>query len=426
MGGQFGGGFGAGFSQGVEDEIEFERKRQLEKEKREYEEEVRAEARGFSTSERIAQQDFSAGQKSAAQDFSARQSAESQLNADRRTESGRQLARAIVQEGREYAQGLADEAEQDEIAQARQMFDTRLTGMFQQWEPREGEPMSQEQRQYAEIKMQAMQGYRPGMNIAGVSDLLFNAEKGIQVASEQQDLQDMQNSVTALMAPDENGVPLATEQELAQLDALMQAGDPVQFQAGISDVIGSYERRVAREGAFQGVAGMVAQSIEAWNAAPMPVNVYGEGDEKTYSEWRNMQQGHILAAVKKEELFRNIMGENYDPFAGQDRITELIQQVDPVTARLVRERDERLRLESMTAEERIKAEADFLGKSESARDWSARTDAVGAAAPVDRTGDPKVDLPAMRHEAQARIAAGDVEGARKLIAQMHQITKPKQ
>lgn len=391
-GAQFGGGLGAGFAGGVDDALQAKQAKLVTDEKRAYEDRVRAEA---------------------------------QLNSDKRIDSARQADRANVLDQRQYAEGLTAGVKLEEQGQARQMFDTRMNGIFAEHEPREGEPMSKEQRDYAELKMQAMQGYRPDMNLASVSDLLYNAEKGAQGLSEAQDQQDMANSIGALTAPDENGVPLASEQELAQLDALMQAGDPVQFQSGIAEVIGSYERRAAREGTFQGVAGMVSGAIETWNAAPMPVNVYGEGDEKTYSQWRNMQQGHILAAVKKEELFRNIMGENYDPFAGQDRITELLQQVDPVTSRLVRERDEQVRLAALTSEERIAAEAGFLEKSESADDFKDRAKAVGSGTSKPLTGDPKADAPSLAKEMQARINAGDTAGARKILAQIHSLTKPK-
>jgi len=369
MGGQFGGGFGAGFSQGVEDEIEFERKRQLEKEKREYEEEVRAEARGFSTSERIAQQDFSAGQTDLVRADRMLERDVARIDKkDARTQdvSDAFLAQTaqwendkkILEESRGYARTLEDEELATSRAEGAQLFATRIESAFGQKRTRDGENASPNQEDFRRLEEQVTAAYTPDMTLDQVSDLMFSAEKQAKEIGERHDLEELEAAILYYTAPDEDGNPRATEPEIARLEALLQTNDPVQVGMGVVTMLDARERRANREAGFEGAAARVGGALEMWEATPPPDSIAKYGDPSNpdeYSNWKSEVSGRAAAAVTREVEMRAIMGENYDHISGEARVMDVLNEMPPSEMR--RADAQRLARESGAAEAVAEREA---------------------------------------------------------------------
>jgi len=350
-----GGALGAGVSRGVDEALEENRRKQQEKERQDYENAVRA--RGFELDQQVREE---------------KQTYDAGLLAEKRTYDADVLA-----EKRGFDAKQADAAQEAENLQAGRTAVERIGALFQGNLARDGEPMSESQFAHEKLKRETEEKLTtPGLTVRDVSDILFTLDQQLGSLAEQEDNQEMEGAFAAISTPDENGVTVASESDLLNLQNLMDSGDVQGFRQEVGAVTERHLNQVARDGLFNSVAEVVSASVHRWKEQPMPSHVMDGTEEAEYMSWRQAQEGQIARAIKTQTIMRQALGGNYNPFEGEAAINEILYAVDPVTKRKV------LAQEKAEEEERAAAEAAVTGMwkiaetAESAEDAEARIGVV--------------------------------------------------
>ena len=401
-----GGALGAGISKGVDEGLEENRRKQQEKERQDYENAVRA--RGFERDQQVREE---------------KRTYDAGLLAEKRT-----YAADVLAEKRGFEAKQADAAQEAENLQAGRTAVERIDALFQGNLARDGEPMSASQFAHEKLKRETEEKLTPGLTVRDVSDILFTLDQQLGSLAEQEDNQEMEGALAAISTPDENGVTVASESDLLNLQNLMDSGDVQGFRQEVAAVTERHLNQVARDGLFNSVAEVVSSSVHRWKEQPMPSHVMDGTEEAEYMSWRQAQEGHIARAIKNQTIMRQALGGNYNPFEGEAAINEILYAVDPVTKRKV------LAQEKAEEEERMAAEAAVAGRwkiaesAESAQDAADRLEVVenaipsnlpsGAAYIVERPKEPAAVMPWLVEEAQRLADAGRAEDAAFLMDEL--------
>ena len=398
-----GGALGAGVSRGVDEALEENRRKQQEKERQDYENAVRA--RGFERDQQVREE---------------KQTYDAGLLAEKRTYDADVLA-----EKRGFEANQADAAQKAENLQAGRTAVERIDGLFQGKLAQDGEPMSASQFAHEQLKRETEEKLTPGLTVRDVSDILFTLDQKLGFLAEQEDNQEMEGAFAAISTPDENGVTVASESDLLNLQNLMDSGDVQGFKQEVVAVTERHLNQVARDGLFNSVAEVVSASVHRWKEQPMPSHVMDGTEEAEYMSWRQAQEGQIARAIKNQTLMRQALGGNYNPFEGEAAINEILYTVDPVTKRKVLAQEKAEEEERKAAEAAVEGRWKIAESAESAEDAADRIEvAEDAEAAKKETQEPgQATLKELQEEMQAAIDSGDRDAAVEYLGQIRSMTQ---
>lgn len=397
-----GAALGAGISKGVDEELEENRRKQQEKERQDYENAVRT--RGFERDQQVREE---------------KRTYDAGLLAEERTYDADVLA-----EKRGFEANQADAAQKAENLQAGRTAVERIDALFQGNLAGDGEPPSASQFAHEQLKRETEGKLAtPGLTVRDVSDILFTLDQQLGSLAEQEDNQEMEGAFAAISTPDEDGVTVASESDLLNLQNLMDSGDVQGFRQEVGAVTERHLNQVARDGLFNSVAEVVSSSVHRWKEQPMPSHVMDGTEETEYMSWRQTQEGQIAREIKSQTIMRQALGGNYNPFEGEAAINEILYAVDPVTTRKV------LAQEKAEEEKRMADEAAAAGRwkiaetAKSAEDAAARIE-VAEDAKTETQEPGQATLKELQEKMQAAIDSGDRDAAVEYLRQIRSMTQP--